>query len=199
MCSVVFLERRRVKIQLHCRRAFRLNGRPVCTVCALGRVGLISSKLYVALGNIHMGTGSRSVDDVAVGDVWEQLKADPSAVLIDVRTRAEWTFVGIPDLSGLGKRVVTVEWQTFPDNSVDPDFGQRTNAALAGTSVNKTTQLFFICRSGARSRMAAEAIAELGFERCFNVADGFEGPLDANRHRGTLGGWKAAGMPWAQG
>ncbi len=146
-----------------------------------------------------MGTGSRSVDDVVVGDVWEQLKADPSAVLIDVRTRAEWTFVGIPDLSALGKRVVTVEWQTFPDNSVDPDFGQRTNAALAGSNVTKTTQLFFICRSGGRSRMAAEAISAQGFERCFNVADGFEGPLDANRHRGTVSGWKAAGLAWAQG
>jgi rhodanese-related sulfurtransferase len=146
-----------------------------------------------------MTTGSRTVQDVVVTDVWNKLKSDPSAVLIDVRTRAEWIFVGIPDLAPLGKRVVTVEWQTFPENSVDPDFAQRLKAALSGTGANEKTQMFFICRSGGRSRMAAEAVAVLGFENCFNVADGFEGPLDASRHRGTTGGWKAAGLAWAQG
>jgi rhodanese-related sulfurtransferase len=146
-----------------------------------------------------MTTGSRTVQDVVVTDVWTQLKSDPSAVLVDVRTRAEWIFVGIPDLAPLGKRVVTVEWQTFPENSVDPDFTQRLKTALSGTGANEKTQMFFICRSGGRSRMAAEAVAALGFEQCFNVADGFEGPLDASRHRGTTGGWKAAGLAWTQG
>jgi adenylosuccinate synthase len=33
----------------------------------------------------------------------------------------------------------------------------------------------------------------------FNVADGFEGPVDAEGHRGTVAGWKAEGLPWRQG
>ena len=139
------------------------------------------------------------VGDVEVQVVWERLKADPAAVLIDVRTRAEWTFVGLPDLSALGKRVVTVEWQTFPENSVDPAFSDRLRAALSGSGADKGTNMYFICRSGGRSRMAAEAMAAAGFEHCHNVADGFEGPLDPNRHRGRIGGWKAAGLAWAQG
>ncbi|MEQ1698206.1 MAG: rhodanese-like domain-containing protein [Hyphomicrobiaceae bacterium] len=143
--------------------------------------------------------GSATVQDFTVQDVWERLKSDPSSVLIDVRTRAEWTFVGLPDLSSLGKRVVTVEWQTFPENSVDPAFTQRLKSALLGSGADNGTQMLFICRSGGRSRMAAEAMAVLGYQNCHNVADGFEGPLDADRHRGRVGGWKAAGLAWAQG
>ncbi len=144
-------------------------------------------------------TMASAVDDIAVRDTWERLKVVPASLLIDVRTRAEWAFVGLPDLSALGKRVITVEWQTFPENSVDPAFTQRLKAALEGTGADTSTELFFICRSGGRSRMAAEAMAALGYQSCHNVADGFEGPLDQKRHRGTVGGWKAAGLAWAQG
>lgn len=143
--------------------------------------------------------GNVTVDDISVSEVWEALKSDPAAVLIDVRTRAEWTFVGLPDLSSIGKRVVTVEWQTFPENSVDPAFTNRLKAALSGSGADETTAMYFICRSGGRSRMAAEAMAALGYRGCHNVADGFEGPLDEYRHRGRIGGWKAKGLAWAQG
>ena len=139
------------------------------------------------------------VQDISVQAAWDGLKSNPSAIMIDVRTRAEWTFVGLPDLSSLGKRVVTVEWQTFPENSVDPAFTQRLTSALAGHGAGNETPMYFICRSGGRSQMAAQAMAELGFQNCHNVVDGFEGPLDAERHRGRIGGWKAAGLAWMQG
>jgi rhodanese-related sulfurtransferase len=143
--------------------------------------------------------GAQAIQDIPVREAWEKLKTDPAAIMIDVRTRAEWTFVGLPDLSSVGKRIVTVEWQTFPENSVDPAFSQRLKAALAGHGAESATPMYFICRSGGRSRMAAEAMAALGYQHCFNVADGFEGPLDAERHRGRIGGWKAAGLAWTQG
>ncbi|HMN38469.1 MAG TPA: rhodanese-like domain-containing protein [Hyphomicrobium sp.] len=139
------------------------------------------------------------IEDVAVTDVWERLKADPRAVLVDVRTRAEWAFVGLPDLSALGKRLLTQEWQTFPDSRVDPAFAQHVAGALKASGGNEDDEIFFICRSGGRSRMAAEALAAVGFRRCRNVAEGFEGPLDESRHRGRMAGWKAAGLPWMQG
>lgn len=142
---------------------------------------------------------SAQVDDVLPKPAFDAIAANANAVLVDVRTRAEWTFVGLPDLSGLGKRVVTVEWQTFPDNGVDPAFQDRLETALAETGAAKDTELFFICRSGGRSRMAAELMAAAGYLRCHNVAEGFEGPLDQHRHRGKVGGWKAAGLPWVQG
>jgi rhodanese-related sulfurtransferase len=143
--------------------------------------------------------GSGEVVDVPVTDVWARLETDRGAQLIDVRSRAEWAFVGLPDLAEIGKRVVTIEWQTFPDNRIDPMFVGKLSQVLDAQGVAKDAELFFICRSGGRSRMAAEAAAAVGYLRCRNVADGFEGPLDTERHRGRLGGWKASGLPWVQG
>ena len=82
---------------------------------------------------------------------------------------------------------------------VDAQFSERLAAALAASGTGKDDALYFICRSGGRSRMAAEAMAEAGFRRCSNVAEGFEGPLDDSRHRGQVAGWKASGLPWMQG
>jgi len=139
------------------------------------------------------------IEDVPVEEVWRHLQSDTSSVLIDVRTRAEWTFVGLPDLKQTGKQILTVEWQTSPENKVDAAFPERLALVLDAAGARKDAELFFICRSGVRSRMAAEAMANAGYQRCRNVADGFEGPLDANRHRGRVAGWKAAGLPWVQG
>lgn len=139
------------------------------------------------------------IDDVPVEEVWARLSKDAGAVLIDVRTRAEWTFVGLPDLSEIGKRVLTVEWQANPESAAEVGFTERLTKALDAASATQDSELFFICRSGARSRMAAEAMARAGYRRCRNVADGFEGPLDADRHRGRVAGWKAAGLAWVQG
>ena len=139
------------------------------------------------------------VDDISVADVWKRLEADAEAQLVDVRTRPEWAFVGLPDVSMLGRRVLMVEWQTFPDSRVNPNFGDRLSGLLSEAGVKKDADLYFICRSGGRSRMAAEATAAAGYARCHNVAEGFEGPLDADGHRGNLAGWKSAGLPWVQG
>lgn len=102
-------------------------------------------------------------------------------------------------MSNVGKRVILVEWQTFPDNRIDPGFADRLGGLLDQAGVRKDTEVFFLCRSGGRSRMAAELMAGAGFKRCRNVGEGFEGPLDTERHRGRVAGWKAAGLPWEQG
>jgi rhodanese-related sulfurtransferase len=139
------------------------------------------------------------IEDVPVEEVWARLESDAGSVLIDVRTRAEWAFVGLPDLEKIGKRVLTVEWQTSPESRIDAAFPERLEKVLDAAGAGKDTELFFICRSGGRSRMAAEAMASAGYRQCRNVADGFEGPLDADRHRGRAAGWKAAGLAWVQG
>ena len=139
------------------------------------------------------------IEDVSAEEAWARLSTGADAILIDVRTRAEWSFVGLPDLSNLGKQVVRIEWQSFPENQVDPEFSCRLSSQLSAAGIGKDAELLFICRSGSRSRSAAEAMARLGYQRCRNVADGFEGPLDSRGHRGTQAGWKAAGLPWVQG
>ncbi len=142
---------------------------------------------------------SGHVDNLGVTEVWDRLRNDPSSVLIDVRTRAEWAFVGLPDLAQIGKQPVLVEWQTFPDNREDSRFAEKLGSTLKDMGASQDAQLFFICRSGSRSRRAAQAMIAVGYAKCTNVADGFEGPLDAEHRRGRVGGWKAAGLPWAQG
>jgi rhodanese-related sulfurtransferase len=102
-------------------------------------------------------------------------------------------------LSSIGKRPVLVEWQDFPASRVNQAFVDRVTEALTAIGANKDSELLFLCRSGGRSLSAARAMTAAGYTRCRNVADGFEGPLDPNRHRGSLGGWKARRLPWVQG
>jgi len=133
--------------------------------------------------------------DLSVEDAWALLQSDPAARLVDVRTQAEWNFVGLPDLSGLGKETALIEWQMFPSMQVNPGFVADTQTAVGG---DKTAPVLFLCRSGARSRSAAVALTQAGYTRAYNVAGGFEGDLDGDRHRGHRNGWKAAGLPWKQ-
>jgi rhodanese-related sulfurtransferase len=143
--------------------------------------------------------GEVHIESVSVEETWTRLKADAGSVLIDVRTIAEWAYVGLPDLSSIGKRPVLVEYQAFPDDRLNTVFVEKVSEALGPIGATLDSELFFICRSGKRSLKAARAMVAAGYRRCRNVADGFEGPLDANRHRGRLAGWKARGLPWAQG
>lgn len=131
--------------------------------------------------------------DVSAAEAWELLKSDPKARLIDVRTTAEWNFVGLPDLSTLGQEADLIEWQKFPTMQPNPGF-----VAAASEGADKDAPILFLCRSGARSRSAAIAMTDAGFSRAYNIAGGFEGDLDGERHRGHANGWKAAGLPWKQ-
>jgi rhodanese-related sulfurtransferase len=143
--------------------------------------------------------GDVQIESISVDETWARLKGDANAVLIDVRTIAEWAYVGLPDLSSIDKQPVLVEWQSFPDDRLNAAFVERIAEALIPIGANRDSELLFICRSGVRSLKAARAMAAAGYARCRNVADGFEGPLDANRQRGRLAGWKARGHPWVQG
>ena len=143
--------------------------------------------------------GDKPVDAVDVETTWQRLVSLPGSQLVDVRTRADWTYVGIPDLGPIGKRCVLVEWQTFPDQTVDPRFAERLAGELKALGTQLDHDLFFVCRSGGRSLAAAKAMSQAGYRACHNVAGGFEGPLDDEGHRGSVGGWKAAGLPWRQG
>ena len=133
--------------------------------------------------------------DVTPTEAWEILNTRSEAVLIDVRTPAEWAYVGLPDLSAVGKQPLLVPWALFPSMTVNPDFGSEVESAVA----DRDAPLVFICRSGGRSRAAAIAMTARGYTSCYNVASGFEGDPDPQRHRGTISGWKVDNLPWVQG
>ena len=135
-----------------------------------------------------------TIEDVPPSLVWERLRDDPGAMLVDVRTDAEWNFVGLPDLSELGRQPALIPWQLYPSMQINAGFADMLRRAGA----RPETPLYFICRSGARSLAAAQTAQAAGYGKSFNVADGFEGPPDASGHRGTVAGWKAEGLPWRQ-
>lgn len=133
--------------------------------------------------------------DINPKEAWDILQRNPDACLIDVRTEAEWRYVGVPRLDALQKRTYCVCWQMFPDNQLNDGFVQQ----VKDQGIRPDQPLLLICRSGQRSRNAAIALTAAGYERCYNVAEGFEGDRDGAGHRGTVGGWKVAGLPWSQG
>jgi len=131
--------------------------------------------------------------DVSPKEAWDALQNHPETMLVDVRTRAEWAYVGGPDLTGLRKPLIQIEWLMFPTMALNPQFVEE----LQAHGLKPGPPLYLICRSGARSRQAAELLAQYGYAT-YNVADGFEGHLDQDGHRG-VGGWRAENLPWRQG
>jgi rhodanese-related sulfurtransferase len=120
-------------------------------------------------------------------EAYELMQKVPGAKLVDVRTHAEWNYVGrIPDS-------VLIEWQTYPGSQANPNFLKELQA-----QADKQAVVMFLCRSGARSHAAAAVAAQAGFSHSYNVLQGFEGDKDASGHRNSTGGWRVAGLPWVQ-
>ena len=132
--------------------------------------------------------------DVSPQEAWRILGDEPGAALVDVRTDAEWAYVGVTDLADLGKAPVLIPWQVFPSMAVNAHFVNQ----VAAQGVGPEQTVLLLCRSGVRSRAAAIALTSAGYRCCLNVSDGFEGPPDDARHRGGRAGWKASGLPWQQ-
>ena len=121
-------------------------------------------------------------------EAYELLQLAPGAKLVDVRTRAEWDWVG--RISG----AVEIEWNQYPGGVRNPNF-----LAELKRRVDPEAMVMFLCRSGVRSDGAARLATEAGYNACFNILEGFEGDKDANGHRNTVGGWRKVGLPWIQG
>ena len=131
--------------------------------------------------------------DITPEQTWALLAENPDAVLVDCRSAAEWEWVGVADLSALGREVRFVEWNHSDGRHNDNFVTDLLATGLTGAQ----RPVVFLCRSGKRSLLAAEAATAAGIEPCYNVTDGFEGQIDEQFHRG-VGGWRAVGMPWRQ-
>lgn len=144
--------------------------------------------------------GTDSFDALTPDAVWSALAEQNGAMLVDVRTQAEWAFVGTPDLTPVGRSQCFIEWSRFPDMRANASFLESLSEEVQRSGA---TALYFLCRSGGRSHDAAMAAAAYFSAAgapmpCVNILEGFEGPLDGDGHRGTAAGWKARGLPWRQ-
>ena len=124
---------------------------------------------------------------------------EQGAVLVDVRSRPEWTFVGTVEAGEAMQPPIGLEWQVYPTMQVDPDFTSKLRAQIEARDGTSETALVFLCRSGVRSLAAARAMSAVGHHNSYNISGGFEGDKDAQGHRGCVNGWKVAGLPWVQG
>ena len=143
--------------------------------------------------------GRGVIDEVEALEVWERLTSDPAATPKDIRTRAKWTFVDIPERAALGKWVAALERQTAATPGSAPASAQKSTAALAEAGAGQDAGRYFIRWSGSRSRMTEEARASKDLEHFRHVFHGFEWPLDAERRRSNIGRRITAGTAWAQG
>lgn len=128
------------------------------------------------------------VENLDPKQAWQLMQDDPSAVLVDVRTKMEYSHVGHP----IG--AVHIPWKEFPDWQVNTGFVEQVVEAVP----DKNAPVLLLCRSGQRSVDAALALEAAGFSRPINILEGFEGPLDDDKHRGNRGGWRFHDLPWEQ-
>jgi len=143
---------------------------------------------------------SRSVDlstpeaeDVSPQQAWQMLKEMRGTKLVDVRTVPEWLYVGLPEIEGTEGALLKISWHVFPDMTMNVAFIEDLKRGASSEDV-----LLFVCRSGGRSLAAARAAKEAGLKQSYSIRGGFEGPIDAQGHRGNIEGWKCAGLPWRQ-
>ena len=109
--------------------------------------------------------------------------------------KIEFDYVGHPP------EAVNIPWQDAPGQAANPDFVQKVRAALSDQDRQGNIEdltILTLCRSGSRSRNAARKLLQSGFSRVLNIAEGFEGDPDKNRHRGKINGWRYHGLPWVQ-
>ena len=123
----------------------------------------------------------------------ERLQNNPQALFVDVRSKAEYKYVGFPENSILIPWIDDRDWEPNPEV-----FSDAVMQELDGRENLSDTEIILICRSGFRSNEALKCLENKGFTQVSHVASGFEGDLDENDHRGNLNGWRHDGMPWSQ-
>lgn len=135
------------------------------------------------------------IKEISPVEAWEILQSNADAVLLDVRSRMEFDYVGhAPD-------AVFVSLKEPPSWESDPVFVANVTKALQEKYPNqdpKDLTILALCRSGARSMVAAEELSANGFKQVINVSEGFEGDKDEKDHRNSVNGWRFHGLPWVQ-
>lgn len=118
-------------------------------------------------------------------EAWTLVQEHPSVKLIDIRSSEELTLIGsVPG-------AIEIQWKLYPEWRLNPSF-----LAEVKTSVSPNDFVLLLCRSGVRSREAAEFLTREGFHNSFNVLEGFEGDKNSSSQR-IVAGWKARGLPWS--
>lgn len=116
-----------------------------------------------------------------------------NAVLVDVRCEIEYEYIGHP------VDAINIVWKKYPGWKINETFAAEVDFAVSNLRKSaKKTPILLICRSGARSRDAAECLSENHYEELYNVEEGFEGDKNSEGRRSSTNGWRFHGLPWIQ-
>ena len=126
-----------------------------------------------------------NVSEINSTSAFKTLGKRRNSFLIDVRSSIEWEQSGVPDLFQIGKKPFFIEWPIL----INEDFIKEFNLILS-KNFKQSDHIFFICRSGIRSRHAANLSSNFGYSNVFNIIDGFEG------NKFNYYGWKGNNLPW---
>jgi rhodanese-related sulfurtransferase len=130
------------------------------------------------------------------------LAQNEDAVLIDIRTRAEVSFVGIAAEAdkNIPYMVMDEFWEFDADKgtykmAVNSNFDREVAGFMQERGLSKESPIILMCRSGSRSARAADLLGQLGYTSVYSVVDGFEGDKDPNGVR-SVNGWKNSKLAW---
>ena len=137
---------------------------------------------------------SQKLQVISPTEAWQICQQDPRALLIDVRSSMEYLFVGHP------KGAVHIAWIDEPDWVINKNFVTEIRKLVLGglKEAASDVPIILICRSGNRSDDAGKALVDSGMKNIYNIDEGFEGKLDDDHHRSTVGGWRYRDLPWEQ-
>ena len=164
-------------------------------------------KLSLALGTILLASSASALayEDITPSAAYNWVNsADSNVIIIDVRTREEWGFVGHPAPNaadadtpgaGLAGKVHNVSLKVEDDGQMIKNkwFVEDVKQLMAD---NPNATIITMCRSGSRSVAAAKLLEEAGFSNVYNMVGGFEGGRDELGYRGKTEGWKNSGLPY---
>jgi rhodanese-related sulfurtransferase len=122
--------------------------------------------------------------ELTPNETFDVLQQDAAIVLVDVRSQAEL------DLVGRVPSACHIEWAFYPGMVANTEF-----ASQLQTRIDKNKTIVFMCRTGGRSHNAAVVAQQLGY-KAYNMLEGFEGEVNAEKQRTLINGWKHAGLPW---
>ena len=134
--------------------------------------------------------------EISAKQAFDMLQANPRSLLIDIRSTMEFLFVGHP----VG--AVHIPWIDEPDWDINPQFVPEVRKLLLGGAVCEDGEnclaIILICRSGKRSKQAGQCLLDAGLQNVYHIDEGFEGELDQQHQRSSLGGWRYHKLPWEQ-
>jgi rhodanese-related sulfurtransferase len=133
---------------------------------------------------------------ITAAEAHEMLEGNSRGLLVDIRSSMEYLFVGHPT------GAIHIPWIDEPDWVVNPDFVTEVRKLILGGVICDEeagcVPVILICRSGKRSKEAGDLLIKEGLQNIYHIDEGFEGELNENHQRSTVGGWRFHGLPWEQ-